>query len=80
MTDVEIYNTDQHPVNSQIIDRATDNAVGIKSDTKLRKVESKTKQIHLFLMPKHRNTLELLKNSEGTILKMYKLTERCINW
>ena len=29
-------------------------------------------------MPKHRNTLELLKNSEGTILKMYKLTERCI--
>ena len=40
MTDVEIYNTDQHPVNSQIIDRATDNAVGIKSDTKLRKIES----------------------------------------
>ena len=36
VSDVELYNPDQRPVNSQIIDRATDDVVGTKTDTKLQ--------------------------------------------
>ena len=36
-SDVEIYSTDQRPVNSRIIDEATDDAVGTKRDAKLQK-------------------------------------------
>ncbi len=44
ISDIEIYSADLHPVNSQIINRATDNEISTNIDTKLQKYLESAKQ------------------------------------